>query len=156
MRLGQNVALPMLLTIMILMMLSVTLTRFTGKFIRPDTPLVGCWNFGAKAEDDAGDKFNDKNCVFRLFDRQKVGPMDFGKNSFTLTGGGSDLAIVYDVEMNLKDMLWLSKGTVAGEPDVDIHVPFVFRITTKINEGSGDRPPKVFVPNPDSKGIRLR
>ncbi|MEG3069530.1 MAG: hypothetical protein RQM92_00515 [Candidatus Syntrophopropionicum ammoniitolerans] len=48
------------------------------------------------------------------------------------------MGIVYDVEMNVQDLLQLAQGTVAQTPGVDIYAPFIFKITAAINEGAAD------------------
>ena len=54
------------------------------------------------------------------------------------------MGIVYDVEMNARDLFeapngtdfsGLARGTVAKTPDVDVYAPFIFKITVAMNEG---------------------
>lgn len=123
-----------------------TLARYTSEYSGSDAILVAKWNFGARGEEDIEGEFYNKGFTFDLFDAHNVKPMDYGEKNFTFTGGGSDVGIVYDVEMNVQDLLQLAQGTVAQTPGVDIYAPFIFKITAAINEGAADEAPVVFSP----------
>lgn len=132
-----------------------TLARFTDEYTGSDVALVAKWNFGARGEEDIEGVFYNKGFTFDLFNAKTVEPMDYGVKSFTFTGGGSDVGIVYDVEMNARDLFeapngadfsGLARGTVAKTPDVDVYAPFIFKITVAMNEGATDDPPVVFSP----------
>jgi len=124
--------------------LSFTLARFTEEYAGRDSALVAKWNFGARGEDDTDGQFYNKGFTFDLFDSYQVKPMDFGSKSFTFTGGGSDVGIAYDVEMNGNDLLQLAADTVVGATYADIYAPFVFKITADINDGAADPEPGMF------------
>lgn len=126
--------------------LSSTMARFTEEFSGLDSALVAKWNFGARGEDDIAGEFFNKGFTFDLFSAKSVEPMDFGTKSFTFTGGGSDVGILYDVEINAQDLLLLTTGTVAETVNVDVYAPFIFKITASINDGAVDSPPVVFSP----------
>jgi hypothetical protein len=144
----KNIILLLLLMVSISSVtLSSTFARFSGEYKGSDFALVAKWNFGARGEDDIEGEFYNKGFTFDLFKSHSVKPMDFGAKSFIFTGGGSDTAIVYDVEMSIKDLLWLTTGTVARRPDVDIYAPFIFKITATINDGATDTQPTVFSHN---------
>ncbi|MGI6685025.1 MAG: hypothetical protein ACOX47_06045 [Bacillota bacterium] len=126
--------------------LSSTLARFTDELAGFDSALVAKWNFSARGEDDEPGEFYNKGFTFDLFrmDNEKsLEPMDVGVKSFTFTGGGSDVGILYNVEMNAKDFLEPIPGTVATDNAV-VYAPFIFKIAVSINDGAGDTPPEVF------------
>ncbi|ATW23434.1 hypothetical protein [Candidatus Formimonas warabiya] len=125
---------------------SSSLARFTDEFAGSDTALIAKWNFGARGEDDTAGEFYNKGFTFDLFNAESVEPMDFGVKSFTFTGGGSDVAILYDVQMNADDLLWLTEGTVAKTVRTAVYAPFVFKIIAEINDGAVDTAPPVFSP----------
>lgn len=127
-----------------------TQARFTSEYSGQDAILVAKWNFGARGEEDIEGVFYNKGFTFDLFNAQSVAPMNFGEKSFTFTGGGSDVGIAYDVEMNVRDLLWLATGTVAKTPGAAIYAPFIFRITLENNAGAEDTLPAVFTPGPGS------
>jgi len=126
--------------------LSSTLARYTDEFAGSDTCLIAKWNFSARGEDDPEGEFYNKGFTFDLFNAESVEPMDFGVKSFAFTGGSSDVAIHYDVEMNTSDLLWLTSGTVAESVNVNVYAPFIFKIIAEINDGATDLPPTVFSP----------
>jgi hypothetical protein len=128
-----------------------TLARFSAEYAGLDAILVAKWNFGARGEEDIEGVFYNKGFTFDLFNAQSVQPLDHGKKSFTFTGGGSDVGIIYDVEMKVQELLSLATGTVAKEPGVAIDAPFIFRITAEINGGATDVAPRVFSPCENTK-----
>lgn len=83
--------------------LSSTLARFTDELAGFDSALVAKWNFSARGEDDEPGEFYNKGFTFDLFrmDNEKsLEPMDVGVKSFTFTGGGSDVGILYNVPID--------------------------------------------------------
>lgn len=131
---------------------SSTLARFTDEYAGADTALVAKWNFSARGQDDPDGEFFNKGFTFDLFDNRRVKPMDYGEKSFTFTGGGSDVGIAYDVEMNVRDLLLPVKGTVAQEVCDHVYPPFIFKISAEINDGATDDPPVVFSPDGNEDG----
>lgn len=130
--------------------LSSTYAQYTDVFSGQDTVLIARWNMGARGEDDIEGEFYNKGFTFDLFDAQSIVPMDFGEKAFTIRGGGSDVAIAYDVKMNAADLLQLTtadtKAVIAKETDKDVFAPFIFKITAEINDGAVDTVPAVFSP----------
>jgi|GEM_PF-2453223 len=131
-------------------LLSSTMARYTDQFSGGDRALIAVWNMGARGEDDTPGEFYNKGFTFNLFDSKSVQPMDYGEKSFTFRGGGSDVAIAYDVEMDAADLLQLTteeiKAIIAGESGKDVFVPFIFKITAKLNEGATGEVPTIFSP----------
>lgn len=112
-----------------------TLANYAQQWDGEDTAYVGRWNFSAKGEDD--DDFYNKGFTFDLFNGTKISAMDAGSKSFVFTGGGSDVAISYNVKMQLQDLLklpLLTGQTVAGYENVSIYLPLIFRIELAIIE----------------------
>jgi hypothetical protein len=130
--------------------LSSTLARYTEVFTGRDTALIARWNMGARGEDDIEGEFYNKGFTFDLFDARSIEPMDFGKKSFTFRGGGSDVAIAYDVKMNAADLMKLTdagnKAVIAKESGKDVYAPFIFKIEASINDGATDAVPEIFSP----------
>ena len=126
------------------------MAKYTNVFSGADTALIAKWNMGARGEDDVAGEFYNKGFTFNLFDSQSIEPMDFGEKSFTFRGGGSDVAIAYDVKMNASDLMRLTtadtKATIAKEAGKDVYAPFIFKITAAINTGATDTVPTVFSP----------
>ncbi len=129
---------------------SSTLARYTDVSSGKDTALIAKWNMGARGEDDVAGEFYNKGFSFNLFDSQRIEPMSYGEKSFTFRGGGSDVAIAYDVKMNASDLMRLTaadtKATIAKESGKDVYAPFIFKITAAINTGATDTVPTVFSP----------
>lgn len=129
---------------------SATLARYTDAFSGADTALIAKWNMGVRGEDDLVGVFYNKGFTFDLFGGRSVAPMDGGEKSFTFSGGGSDVAIAYDVRMNAADLLELTtadtKATIAGETGKEVYAPFIFRITVALNEDTASAAPTVFSP----------
>lgn len=130
--------------------LSSTLARYTEVFSGQDTALIARWNMGARGEDDIEGEYYNKGFTFNLFDAHSVVPMDFGRKSFTFRGGGSDVAIAYDVQMNVTDLMMLTdddnKAVIAQESGKDVYAPFIFKIEASINDGATDTAPEAFSP----------
>jgi len=129
---------------------SSTLARYTEVSSGKDTALIAKWNMGARGEDDVAGEFYNKGFTFNLFDSQIIEPMGFGEKSFTFRGGGSDVAIAYDVKMNASDLMQLTtaetKAVIATATGKDVYAPFIFKITAAINAGATDTVPTVFSP----------
>lgn len=129
---------------------SSTMARYTDVYSGGDAALIARWNLGARGEDDIDGEFYNKGFTFDLFNGQSIKPMDFGKKSFTFRGGGSDVAMTYDVKMNAADLLRLTtagtKATIATEAGRDVFAPFIFKITAEISDGATDTVPAVFSP----------
>lgn len=131
-------------------LLSSTLARYTDEFTGGDTALIAAWNMGARGEDDVEGEFYNKGFTFNLFDSRSVQPQDHGEKSFAFRSGGSDVAIAYDVKMNMVDLLRLTtdelKAVIGGVVDQDVFAPFIFKITAKLNEGASGSVPVIFSP----------
>lgn len=129
---------------------SSTMARYTGEFSGGDRALIAAWNMGARGEDDIAGEFYNKGFTFDLFESKIVQPMDSGEKSFTFRGGGSDVAIAYDVQMSAADLLQLTteeiKAIIAGEMDKDVFAPFIFKIYAELNEGAACEVPVIFSP----------
>jgi hypothetical protein len=130
--------------------LSSTYAQYTDVYSGNDKALIAKWNMGARGEDDIEGEFYNKGFTFDLFDSHSVVPMDYGMKSFTFRGGGSDVAIAYDVKMNAADLMQLTtddeKAVIAKEAGKDVCAPFIFKITAEINEGAVDTAPVIFTP----------
>lgn len=130
--------------------LSSTFAKYTDVFSGQDTVLIAKWNMGARGEDDIEGEYYNKGFNFDLFDAQSIEPMDFGEKAFTFIGGGSDVAIAYDVQMNATDLMELTSGqvkaTIAGETGREVYAPFIFKIEAAVNDGATDPVPAIFSP----------
>ena len=130
--------------------LSSTMAGYIDVYSGGDKALIARWNLGARGEDDIDGAFYNKGFTFDLFNGQSVKPMDCGEKSFTFRGGGSDVAMTYDVKMNAADLLQLTtaevKATIATEAGKDVFAPFIFKITAEISDGATDTVPAVFSP----------
>lgn len=126
------------------------MAKYTDVFSGADTALIAKWNLGARGEDDIAGEFYNKGFTFNLFDAQGIEPMDFGEKSFTFRGGGSDVAMNYDVKMKATDLMMLTtaetKATIATAAGKDVFAPFIFKITAEINAGAAGTVPTVFSP----------
>lgn len=128
------------------MHLAGTLAGFSDEFYGDDLALIAKWNFIARGEDDEAGEYYDKGFTFDIFDGKKLSAMDIGGKSFIFTGGGSDVAIAYDVFMELNAILRepLGTGTVAGNTNVDIYLPLIFNIEITQSNPAVDEAPLVF------------
>ena len=130
--------------------LSSTLAKYTDVFSGADTALIAKWNLGARGEGDIEGQFYNKGFTFDLFNARSIEPMDFGERSFTFRGGGSDVAMTYDVKMNAADLMKLTteetKATIATTVGKDVYAPFIFKITAAINAGAADTVPTIISP----------
>jgi hypothetical protein len=103
--------------------LSSTMARFTSEYSGQDTALIAKWNFRAG---NSAENLQNVGFTFDVFNDQELAPQDSGSNSFLISGGESDVAIDYEVYMNVNALLADINGVVGGTD----YPPLIFRVSS--------------------------
>ncbi|NLO20745.1 MAG: hypothetical protein GX119_01925 [Syntrophomonadaceae bacterium] len=102
--------------------LSSTLARYTDEYTASDSALVAKWNFRVGS---SADNLHNLGFTFDVFGGEALQPQDYGDNTFFISGGESDVAIDYQVYMNVQvlqtDIGWSTSAD-------DDYPPLIFRI----------------------------
>lgn len=117
------VILLLILVMFSLHVLSPTLARFSSENSGSDTAVIAKWNFRVGADED---NLHNEGFTFDVFNEQPLKPQDMGENSFFISPGESDVAIDYEVYMNVDVLL----ADINGVPEGTDYPPLIFRISS--------------------------
>jgi hypothetical protein len=119
MRLSNLVVLLLVVTLGSLATLSSTLARYNNNYSGADSAAIARWNFRVGATED---NLHNQGFTFDVFNNQELSPQDMGENSFVISGGQSDVAIDYEVYMNVKAL----QVDINGFPEGTDYPPLIF------------------------------
>ena len=146
MKFGRSLPILVILTLLSFVALSTTLLRYTSEYETSDMAFFIKWN--GSARDKEQEEFYCKGFSFDLFNITAMKPMTMGEKSFTFRSGRADTAIAYDIEINAVELGKLTtddtKAVIATEMNQDVYAPFVFKVSSTINENFKDNPPVMF------------
>ena len=103
--------------------LSSTLARYTGEYSGSDYALIAKWNFRVGS---TADNLHNQGFTFDVFNNQELSPQDMGLNSFVVSSGESDVAIDYQVFMNVDALL----VDIYGAPEGTDYPPLIFSVSS--------------------------
>lgn len=103
--------------------LSPTLAQYSRNNSGSDAALIAKWNFRVGAN---ADNLHNQGFTFDVFDNQPLKPQDMGENSFIVSPGQSDVAIEYDVYMNVDVLL----ADIYGAAEGTDYPPLVFKVSS--------------------------
>jgi hypothetical protein len=124
MKLRYTIRLLLILALASSCILSSTLARYTDEYSGSDSALVAKWNFRVGS---AEDNLHNLGFTFDVFGGEALEPQARGENTFYVSGGESDVAIDYEVFMNVK-VLQIDIGWDDGDDD---YPPLIFRIESE-------------------------
>lgn len=112
--------------------ISPTLARYSTEHIGEEAAFVAKWNFRVG---DSQDNLHNLGFTFDVFDGEALEPQAKGSNTFYVSGGKSDVAIDYEIYMNVQvftDIGWGSGGDnypplifkISGQNDAEIEEPY--------------------------------
>ena len=104
--------------------LSPTLGQFSTAYSGSDPALVAKWDFRVGA---AADNLQNQGFTYDVFDHQPLEPQAYGENSFIISNGETDVAIEYDVFMNVDVLLVEVNGNTAGSD----YPPLIFSVESE-------------------------
>jgi len=121
MRLSRIVVLLLVRALGCLSTLSSTLARYNNDYSGADSAAIARWNFRVGATED---NLHNQGFTFDVFNNQELSPQDMGENSFVISGGQSDVAIDYEVYMNVKAL----QADINGVPEGTDYPPLIFYV----------------------------
>jgi hypothetical protein len=124
MKLRYTIRLLLILALASSCILSSTLARYSDEYSGNDTALVAKWNFRVGTSED---NLHNLGFTFDVFGGEALKPQAKGENTFYLSGGESDVAIDYEVFMNVR-VLQTDIGWDNGDDD---YPPLIFRIESE-------------------------
>jgi hypothetical protein len=125
MKLRYTIRLLLILALASSCILSSTLARYTDEYSGSDSALVAKWNFRVGS---AEDNLHNLGFTFDVFGGEALEPQARGENTFYLSGGESDVAIDYEVYMNV-EVLQTDIGWSASADDD--YPPLIFLIESE-------------------------
>jgi len=111
-----------LLSLGSLCVFSSTLAQYSSECSGSDAALAAKWNFRVG---NAADNLHNQGFTFDVFDNQPLEPQAGGENSFIVSGGQSDVAIEYEVLMNVDVLL-----DISGIGDGNDYPPLIFYVSS--------------------------
>jgi hypothetical protein len=99
MKLSYIIRLLLILTLGSMCILSSTLARYSDEYSGNDTALVAKWNFRVGTSED---NLHNLGFTFDVFGGEALKPQAQGENTFYISSGESDVAIDYEVFMNVQ------------------------------------------------------
>lgn len=126
MKTSKLIALLMILVLFSLHFLSPTLARFSDEYRGSDVAVIGKWNFRVGS---VVDNLQNQGFTFDVFDGQNLSPQMKSSNSFFISPGESDVAIDYEVTMNVAVLMKDINGNQEGED----YPPLIFKIESNEN-----------------------
>lgn len=102
MRLLEMILILMVVALSSFNVLSSTLAGYSSEYSGENAALIAKWNFRVGAD---ADNMHNEGFTFDVFDNQSLSPQDKGENSFLISGGESDVAIDYEIHMNVDALL---------------------------------------------------
>ena len=124
MKLRYTIRLLLILALASSCILSSTLARYTDEYIGSDSALVAKWNFRVGS---AEDNLHNLGFTFDVFGGEALEPQARGENTFYVSGGESDVAIDYEVYMNVQVL----QTDIDWGPQDDDYPPLIFRIESE-------------------------
>lgn len=103
--------------------LSSTLARYNSEYSGLDQVLVAKWNFRVGS---TADNLQNQGFTFDVFNNQELSPQDMGLNSFVVSSGESDVAIEYQVFMNVDALL----TDIYDAPEGTDYPPLIFYVSS--------------------------
>jgi hypothetical protein len=134
MKLSYIIRLLLILTLGSMCILSSTLARYSDEYSGNDTALVAKWNFRVGTSED---NLHNLGFTFDVFGGEALKPQAKGENTFYLSGGESDVAIDYEVFMNVK-VLQIDIDENNG--DDDDFPPLIFYVSSGENGANIEDP----------------
>jgi hypothetical protein len=131
MKLRYTIRLLLILALASSCILSSTLARYTDEYSGSDSALVAKWNFRVGS---AEDNLHNLGFTFDVFGGEALEPQARGENTFYVSGGESDVAIDYEVYMNVEVL----------QTDIDTN-----------NEDDDDFPPLIFYVSSGENGANI-
>jgi hypothetical protein len=124
MKLRYTIRLLLILALASSCILSSTLARYTDEYSGSDSALVAKWNFRVGTSED---NLHNLGFTFDVFGGEALRPQAQGENTFYISSGESDVAIDYEVFMNVQ-VLQTDIGWDNGDDD---YPPLIFRIESE-------------------------
>jgi hypothetical protein len=136
MKLSYIIRLLLILTLGSMCILSSTLARYSDEYSGNDTALVAKWNFRVGTSED---NLHNLGFTFDVFGGEALKPQAKGENTFYLSGGESDVAIDYEVFMNVK-VLQIDIDENNGDDDDFPPLIFLIESESETAEASIEEP----------------
>lgn len=121
MRFAYTIRLLLLLALGSMCILSSTLAQYADEYSGSDSALVAKWNFRVGSSEE---NLHNLGFTFDIFGGQPLEPQSIGQNTFFVSGGESDVAIDYEVYMNVQVL----QTDIDWGPQDDDYPPLIFRI----------------------------
>jgi hypothetical protein len=124
MKLLRTISMLLVVALCSLNILSSTLARYSSEYSGASTALIAKWNFrvGTDAENMHNEVF-----TFDVFDNKSLSPQARGENSFIVSGGKSDVAIDYEIYMNVEALL----ADINGDAEGKDYPPLIFYLSSE-------------------------
>ncbi len=133
MKLSYIIRLLLILTLGSMCILSSTLARYSDEYSGNDTALVAKWNFRVGTSED---NLHNLGFTFDVFGGEALEPQARGENTFYISSGESDVAIDYEVFMNVQ-VLQTDIGWDNGDDD---YPPLIFYVSSGENGANIEDP----------------
>jgi hypothetical protein len=133
MKLRYTIRLLLILALASSCILSSTLARYTDEYSGSDSALVAKWNFRVGS---AEDNLHNLGFTFDVFGGEALRPQAQGENTFYISSGESDVAIDYEVFMNVQ-VLQTDIGWDNGDDD---YPPLIFYVSSGENGANIEDP----------------
>jgi hypothetical protein len=134
MKLRYTIRLLLILALASSCILSSTLARYSDEYSGSDTALVAKWNFRVGS---AEDNLHNLGFTFDVFGGEALKPQAKGENTFYISSGESDVAIDYEVFMNVQV---LQTDIDTNNEDDDDFPPLIFYVSSGENGANIDNP----------------
>ena len=133
MKLRYTIRLLLILALASSCILSSTLARYSDEYNGSDTALVAKWNFRVGSNEDS---LHNLGFTFDVFGGEALRPQAQGENTFYISSGESDVAIDYEVFMNVQ-VLQTDIGWDNGDDD---YPPLIFYVSSGENGANIEDP----------------
>jgi hypothetical protein len=124
MKLRYTIRLLLILALASSCILSSTLARYSDEYNGSDTALVAKWNFRVGSNEDS---LHNLGFTFDVFGGEALRPQAQGENTFYISSGESDVAIDYEVYMNVEVL----QVDIDNNSPGDDYPPLIFRIESE-------------------------